>query len=84
MGEVKRKRPWEQEQNEIENSTFETFLRQLVLCTFILMGLLIVLNSKSNINLRERITIELTKNIQFKDAESLIDYVKSTVDDYLN
>jgi len=84
MGEVKRKRPWEQEANEIENSTFETFLRQLVLCTFILIGLFIVLNAKGNPNLRQRIQIELTKNIQLQDAESIINYVKSTVNDYRN
>jgi hypothetical protein len=83
MGEVRRKRPWEEEQEQVDGSVLETFLQQIVLCAFILIGLFIILNAQNSTNLRKVINTELTKNIELNDADVLIDYVKSSVNEYI-
>jgi hypothetical protein len=84
VGEVRRKRPWEEKQNEIENNMFEKFLQQLILCTIILIGILIVLHRNNNSELKQLISGQLNKSIQLQEIYSLVDEVKEKVSHYID
>ena len=82
MREVKRKRPWETQQEEVESSVFDKFLHQLILSTFITIGIFMALNTENNTHIKQFINIQLTKNIELQDVRSLMDYVKDTLGIY--
>lgn len=84
VGEVRRKRPWEEKQNEIENNMFEKFFQQLILCTMILIGILIVLHRNNNSELKQLISGQLNKSIQLQEIYSLVDDVKEKVSHYID
>ncbi|MDF2877173.1 MAG: hypothetical protein K0S30_269 [Clostridia bacterium] len=84
MGEVRRKRPWEEKQSEPENNVFEKFLQQLILCTVILIGILIALHRNNNSELKQLISVQLSKSIQLQEIYSLVDEVKDKVSHYID
>lgn len=83
MGEVKRKRPWEQEQMDAENNMLETFFRQLILSTCIILGVLIVLSTKHQEAFKQIVHSELTKTIDLKSADAFINEIKETASRYI-
>ncbi|WP_069997953.1 hypothetical protein [Cellulosilyticum sp. I15G10I2] len=82
MREVKRKRPWETQQGETERNLLDTFLHQLVLSTFITIGIFMALNTENNTQIKNFINTHLTKDIALQDVQSIMDYVKDTLSEY--
>ncbi len=82
MREIKRKRPWETHQEEVASSVFDKFFHQLILSTFITIGIFIALNTDNNTHITQFINTQLTKNIELHDVSSLMDYIKDTLGIY--
>lgn len=82
MREVKRKRPWETQQEEFDTNPFNTLIYQLILSTFIAIGIFAMLNTDNHTHIKEFINTQLTKNIELQDFRSLIEYMKDTLHTY--
>ncbi len=84
MREVKRKRPWETQIEETDSHMLNTFFYQLILSTFIIIGIFMALNTDNNKEIKSFISRELTRSIQLEDIETFVSDVKFTVDQYMS
>ena len=83
MGEIKRKRPWESEEIQMEEGMQNTLILQFTASLVIAMGIIVGLNTQNNNAFREMIKIELKKNIEIQDISAAAQYVKMLTDDYM-
>ena len=83
MGEVKRKRPWENEEIQEDNDALRRFLHQIILCTLISIGILIAIQINPNNYWKQWMSRELTKDIQVQQVYSFVDHMKKTIAYYI-
>ena len=83
MGQVRRKRPWEENIEDDKNFLAE-FIGQMIICTFLCIGVLIMLNTNESAKWQKLIKQEVTKEINTEDVYAFIAQAKETLDHYID
>lgn len=80
MHKSTRKRPWEKQDQTLQGTAFDTFLHQLILCTFITIGIFVALYTDNNHTIKQVLTQEISKNIELEDLKTWM----KTIVEYFN
>ncbi|PHV71490.1 hypothetical protein CS063_05430 [Sporanaerobium hydrogeniformans] len=82
MGEVKRKRPWEDKPKEEPTTFANDLLNQILICTVIGIGAFLVLNTKESTKWKDTFQQEISKNIEIEDLQKWVKKGREVIRDY--
>ncbi len=82
MGEVKRRKPWEEVPKEESGNVGTVFLNQLLICGIIGIGALFVFNTNDSAKWKGIFQQEISKNLKLEDFKQLVDKSNQLIRDY--
>lgn len=82
MGEVRRKRPWEDRPSTDENEEANSFVIRIIICTLIIGSILITKGVKSTDNIKAWIHTELMRSVSVEEVTMLRQRLEEIVSQY--